>query len=661
MFLAMPVHAQEANPDYVVILGDSQCRIALSWGAGSSGNLAKLINQVGYNTNVFCHGGYALDRLLTTLPSELEGAKSSRGKNPIAIVVFAPGNGNATAEQTNAIVDLFKRYTSNIIWFGPYYSPDATVMSTHRANHATVSTALQAKGVFYKNNIDVDPNLAYKDKAHFTTESYATLASRWIEIIRPRLNGTVSPDATSAPTPETANPAAEGETPPSAPTATAGGSTGQLQAGTPLEVQCAGDLDPVFPVKLGISVGGVSEVNGLTEYINVVYRYMTAIVLVATIVMITFGGFKYLLSATPAGISDGKSIIQDGLIGMVLVLSAYVILNTINPALTVLQFTQPPVSIRCEDYLASIGRNIYGGNNGNVLSGRGESPELATLRAEFDPMNLRNASYPECALSGAGVELDTLCGKRSDGVNAECVDGGKDFAQAINNLSSSADSVVENFPENSCSKGGLHERCEDSTDCINNMECVAGWNVCAPEEAAYGSACSNQTGENTCAGGLSVLACKRLDANSPYPDEFNHGELEVCSKQIAPLTHDEISQANAGNLPVERQCTTHRDCVGTGIAGSQSRTVRCTGVRSGTTKRFCVEQVESLDGVACGYLDIPTGGKRFPCDGTNGYKCAYCPAGTPRVWKTVGVEQGKEFIGQCKPNAQVDTNTVCGN
>lgn len=104
---------------------------------------------------------------------------------------------------------------------------------------------------------------------------------------------------------------------------------------------------PVVP-ELGVPIPGFSftpatEENGivsvpyLSQYINAIYRYMTAIVLTVAIVMVVIGGFKYLLAASPLAVKDGKKTITDALIGMVLVLSAYVILNTINPSLTSLE------------------------------------------------------------------------------------------------------------------------------------------------------------------------------------------------------------------------------------------------------------------------------------------------------------------------------------
>ncbi|MCC7522966.1 hypothetical protein IT407_04195 [Candidatus Uhrbacteria bacterium] len=97
-------------------------------------------------------------------------------------------------------------------------------------------------------------------------------------------------------------------------------------------------------VDLGVSIGGVSKISGATreegvvsvpfigQYVNIVYRYMVGIVLIVAIVMVVYGGFRYLTGATSGNVAKGKEIIRDAMIGMLLTLGAYVILNTINPA-----------------------------------------------------------------------------------------------------------------------------------------------------------------------------------------------------------------------------------------------------------------------------------------------------------------------------------------
>ena len=109
---------------------------------------------------------------------------------------------------------------------------------------------------------------------------------------------------------------------------------------------------PIIPT-LGVSIpgldfsvpsreGGIVRVNFIAEYINAAYRYLSAIGLVAAIVMVVYGGFIYLVgSAGMSSVQRGKKIIIDAIAGMLLILSAYSILNIVNPAtvnLTSLEF-----------------------------------------------------------------------------------------------------------------------------------------------------------------------------------------------------------------------------------------------------------------------------------------------------------------------------------
>lgn len=74
----------------------------------------------------------------------------------------------------------------------------------------------------------------------------------------------------------------------------------------------------------------------LEAYIGPMYNYAMGIVVLASAVMIIYGGFKYILSATATDIQDGKEKIRNALIGLVIALSSYAILNTLNPKTVVL-------------------------------------------------------------------------------------------------------------------------------------------------------------------------------------------------------------------------------------------------------------------------------------------------------------------------------------
>lgn len=70
----------------------------------------------------------------------------------------------------------------------------------------------------------------------------------------------------------------------------------------------------------------------IAQYIVAVYRYLTGIAVVAAIIMVTYGGFRYLIGSTTTDVKRGKDIIGDAVIGLMIMLGAYVILNTINPS-----------------------------------------------------------------------------------------------------------------------------------------------------------------------------------------------------------------------------------------------------------------------------------------------------------------------------------------
>lgn len=85
----------------------------------------------------------------------------------------------------------------------------------------------------------------------------------------------------------------------------------------------------------GIIVGRVRD---LADYLNVVYNFLISIVGVVAAVMIMWGGFGYLTAGGDAGrVKVARERIGNALIGLILALSSYVILNTVNPELVKLK------------------------------------------------------------------------------------------------------------------------------------------------------------------------------------------------------------------------------------------------------------------------------------------------------------------------------------
>ncbi|MBP9762992.1 hypothetical protein KBD34_05260 [Patescibacteria group bacterium] len=75
----------------------------------------------------------------------------------------------------------------------------------------------------------------------------------------------------------------------------------------------------------------------LAQYISGIYRLSVGLGAILAAIMIVYGGFRYLLAASLPDIKDGKTIITDAVIGLVVLLSSYLILKTINPELVALK------------------------------------------------------------------------------------------------------------------------------------------------------------------------------------------------------------------------------------------------------------------------------------------------------------------------------------
>lgn len=81
--------------------------------------------------------------------------------------------------------------------------------------------------------------------------------------------------------------------------------------------------------------GGVVVVNYLGEYIDAVYRWSIGAGALLAIVMIMIGGLQYALArGNAAGLEKAKKRITDAVTGMVLLLFAWVIAYTVDPATT---------------------------------------------------------------------------------------------------------------------------------------------------------------------------------------------------------------------------------------------------------------------------------------------------------------------------------------
>lgn len=91
---------------------------------------------------------------------------------------------------------------------------------------------------------------------------------------------------------------------------------------------------PNVPIP-NLFTGGVVDGTLFGRYVNSFYIYFAGVAGILAVIMIMYGGFHYITSlGNPQRMNQGKEIISNALIGIILVLTSYLLLNIINPRLT---------------------------------------------------------------------------------------------------------------------------------------------------------------------------------------------------------------------------------------------------------------------------------------------------------------------------------------
>jgi hypothetical protein len=116
-------------------------------------------------------------------------------------------------------------------------------------------------------------------------------------------------------------------------------------------------------------VGAKGSSPSMSDYINGIYNFAVAAVVFSALLMITIGGFMYMVSAgNQAQAGTAKRIIIDALLGLVVVFTIYLILHTINPDLLNISLDFSSMRTTTDPGLqAGSGQNTNSGGNGSGL------------------------------------------------------------------------------------------------------------------------------------------------------------------------------------------------------------------------------------------------------------------------------------------------------
>lgn len=160
---------------------------------------------------------------------------------------------------------------------------------------------------------------------------------------------------------------------------------------------------------LQVVIGGLTATGDLGEYISVAYKWMLGVGTTIAIVFVMVAGLRWTLGGVNAEqIGKAKKTIQNAVIGLVLLLSTYVIIFTVNPYLVRLQVPAFPMI----KPLSLVGK----GSCGYLTGFWGTQPYKVVNGAPYDsphieggnpgkPYTLKNATGTDCG-SVADVTKD---------------------------------------------------------------------------------------------------------------------------------------------------------------------------------------------------------------------------------------------------------------
>lgn len=102
-------------------------------------------------------------------------------------------------------------------------------------------------------------------------------------------------------------------------------------------------MSPDPDYELQYPIGGVTTINGLKNFIGLIFNYGMGVIIIAAALLFMYGGFRYMFSAVANDIQTAKTIMIDSLAGLALGLSAYAILANVNVNTTILRSYKVPM------------------------------------------------------------------------------------------------------------------------------------------------------------------------------------------------------------------------------------------------------------------------------------------------------------------------------
>ncbi|TAK05244.1 hypothetical protein EPO33_04720 [Patescibacteria group bacterium] len=121
-----------------------------------------------------------------------------------------------------------------------------------------------------------------------------------------------------------------------------------------------GEPEPAAgPVPLEVTIGSYASAVDIPSYVTALYRYGLGVGVTLAMVMVVVGGFQYMTArGNPSAVGAARGRITNAILGLLLLLGSFTLLQTINPDLVTLrniivpeiQTVETLTANKCEDF-----------------------------------------------------------------------------------------------------------------------------------------------------------------------------------------------------------------------------------------------------------------------------------------------------------------------
>jgi uncharacterized membrane protein len=146
--------------------------------------------------------------------------------------------------------------------------------------------------------------------------------------------------------------------------------------------------------------------SSFAEYVNTLIQVAIGFAILLSVIMVIAGGVEYMGARSVTNKDDAKDRISKAIGGLVLALSAVVILQTINPNLVELKALEE-VSVQGDDFQAGVGGTINPDGTGVYYCFEADR-DVGT--AEYDNVCAESMSQCENIANNGGYSVESSCG-----------------------------------------------------------------------------------------------------------------------------------------------------------------------------------------------------------------------------------------------------------